>query len=158
MRSFYPRALPRLLIVLCAILIAACATPLGSDFDKPEVELVGLAPMSSENFEARFKLRLRVINPNSTAFDIEGMHYEVFLRDRKVLSGVSAQAVALPAYGETVVELEATASMLGSLGLLRDLMEQPPETGLPYRLKTKLSLAGMLTALRLETTGAMDLR
>lgn len=136
------------------VLATSCATPL-VDFDEPTVELVGLRPLPAEGLEARFGLRLRVQNPNTKALPIEGLAYQVYLREKKVLSGVSSQPVTIPAYGEEIVELEAGVGMLGSLALLRDLMAEPPDSGLPYRLETKLSLGGALRALRLNSEGVI---
>jgi len=136
------------------LLATACATPM-VDFDEPTVELVGLRPLPAEGLEARFGLRLRVQNPNTKALAIEGLAYQVYLREKKVLSGVSSQAVTVPAYGEEIVELEAGVGVLGSLALLRDLMDSPPDSGLPYRLETKLSLGGALRALRLNSDGVI---
>lgn len=149
---------PYLRILLPALLavLAACATP-SIDFDTPEVDLVGLRPMASSGMEARFAVQLRVINPNTTPLKIDGMHYQVYLRREKVLSGVSAERVRIPAYGDGLVALEASAGMLGSLALMRDLLANPPDSGLPYRLEVKLSVHGALRALRIDREGVLRL-
>ena len=151
-----PRTVPAIALATVLSLLTACATPL-TDFDTPEVDLVGLKPLASRGMEARFLLQLRVLNPNSSPLNIEGMHYQVFLREQGVLSGVSAEAVSIPAYSEGMVELETVGGLLGSLALLRDLMADPPEGGLPYRLEAKLSVARTLRALRIEREGLLQL-
>jgi LEA14-like dessication related protein len=146
----------RKLLPFALLLLSACTTPV-ADFDTPDIELLGLRPLPAEGLEARFLVRLRVVNPNTVPLEIEGIHYQVYLRERQVLSGVSAEVPVIPPYAEGIVELEAAAGVLGSLALLRDLMADPPDGGLPYRLQTKLSLAGTLRALRLEKDGVLDL-
>lgn len=150
------RLLLRLFPAVLVALPTACATP-PVDFDTPEVHLVGLRPMASSGMEARFAVRLRVINPNTTPLNVDGMHYQVFLREQKVLSGVSAEPLRIPAYEEGLAELEASAGMLGSLTLVRDLMNNPPDGGLPYRLEVKLSIGGTLRALRIDREGVLRL-
>lgn len=137
-------------------LLGACATPL-MDFDQPEVELVGLRPLPLQGMEARFLVQLRVLNPNAVPLNIDGMHYELFLREQRALSGVTAEAVRIPAYGEGKLELEAAAGMLGSLALVRNLLDNPPEGGLPYTLRAKLSMGGALRALRIQREGLLQL-
>jgi LEA14-like dessication related protein len=143
---------------LLLLALAGCATAPVSDFDTPQVELVGLQPLPPQKMEARFAVSLRVLNPNSVALDIEGVFYEIYLRDQKVLSGVSSQSAEIPAYGEGILELEASASMVRSLSLVRDLMEDPPDQGLPYTLKTKISLGNMPRAVRIEHKGLIGAR
>ncbi|MEQ8692603.1 MAG: LEA type 2 family protein [Pseudomonadales bacterium] len=151
-----PRFTLRILFAALLALLTACATPL-VDFDTPEVDLVGMRPIKSNGMEARFAVQLRVINPNTRPLNIDGLHYQVYLREQRALSGVSAEAVRIPAYGEGLVELEASAGMLGSLALLRDLMSNPPDSGLPYRLEVKLSVGGSLRALRIDREGVLRL-
>ena len=147
-----------LALLWLAMLLTACAG-LGSvsDFDEPDVELLGLEPMPSQGMEARFLVRLRIVNPNSTPLAIDGMAYEVFLRDSKVLSGVSNEGLDVGAFSEAVAELEVAAGMLGSLSLLSDLMANPVEGGMPYRLNTKLSRPGLGGTLRITREGTLDM-
>ncbi|GAB5412414.1 MAG: hypothetical protein Cons2KO_00170 [Congregibacter sp.] len=150
----------QLYALLLAILISAiqgCANlPIG-EFDEPEVELLGLEPIASQGLEARFLLRLRIVNPNDIALDVEGMAYEVFIRGSKVLTGVSNQALRVEPYSESIAELEVAAGMLDSLALIRDLLGNPPEGGLPYRLNAKISRKGILSTLRVSREGTIDL-
>ncbi|MFT7289474.1 MAG: LEA14-like dessication related protein [Halieaceae bacterium] len=145
------------LSVITAILLTGCASVGMSDYDEPEVELLALEPMASQGMEARFLLRLRIVNPNSIPLAIEGMAYEVYIRDSKVLSGVSNQALNVEPYSESIAELEVAAGMLGSLALIRDLMSNPVDGGLPYRLKAKLSRKGLGGAIRVSREGSIDL-
>lgn len=139
------------------VFISACAGIGLSDFDEPEVELIGLEPLPSTGMEARFLVRLRVVNPNSIPLSIDGMSYEVFIRDSKVFTGVSNEALNVEAYSEATAELEVAASVFGSLALLKDLMSQPPDNGLPYRLNAKLSRSGIGGAIRVSREGTLSL-
>lgn len=142
-----------LLTVTCAL--AACSTLTAPDFDEPEIRLVSVRPLSIENMEARFEIRLRVLNPNANDITITGLYTELFLQERRVLTGTSADRSRIPAYGEGEITLNAGIGMLDSMALVRELAEQRPATGLPYTLKTKLSVGGLPLALRLEHRGTL---
>lgn len=150
-RTFLPLALGALLTLL-----TGCAMS-PANFDAPEIDLAGLRPLTSRGMEARFALQLRVLNPNTLPLNIDGWHYQVYLRDERVLSGVSAEPVRIPGYGEDLVDLEASAGVLGSLALLRDLMSSPPESGLPYRLEVKMSVDRSPRPLRIQREGMLRL-
>lgn len=139
------------------LLLSGCASVGMLDFDEPEVELLALEPLPSQGLEARFLVKLRVVNPNSIPLEINGMSYDVFIRDSKVLSGVSNEGLKVGAYSESVAELEVAAGMFGSLALIRDLMSNPTDGGLPYKLNAKLSRSGLGGAIRVSREGTIDL-
>ncbi len=141
-------------LVLSAAL-AGCSSLPQQDFDRPVIELLSLRPIAADAMEARFEIKLRVLNPNDFALDVEGLYFEVFLRDRQVLSGVSSRPTRIAAFGEGVLTVEAGIGMLNSIRLIRELAEEPSREGLPYRLKTKLSLGNIPTAVRIEQAGVL---
>jgi LEA14-like dessication related protein len=146
------------ILLLCTLaLVAGCANVGVLDFDEPEVELLALEPLPSQGMEARFLVRLRIVNPNSIPLEIEGMAYDISIRDSKILSGVSNQAMKVGAYDEGVAELEVAAGMFGSLALLRDLMSNPVAGGLPYKLNAKLSRRGLGGTLRVSREGQINI-
>ncbi len=144
--------------VLLIALTSACASLTDVvDFDDPEVELLSLEPMAAQGLEARFLVRLRIVNPNGIPLDIDGMAYDVYLRDNKVLSGVSNEPISVGAYSEGTASLEVAAGMLGSLALIRDLMGSSAGEGLPYRLDAKISRKGLGGAIRVSREGNLNM-
>jgi LEA14-like dessication related protein len=143
--------------VVGATLMAGCAGVGLEEFDEPDVELLSLQPLRGQGMEARFLLRLRIVNPNPVRLAIDGMAYDVFLRETKVLSGASNREVIVDAYSEGIADLEVAAGMLGSLALLRDLLGDPPDGGLPYRLEAKISRKGIGGSMRVTREGVLDL-
>ncbi len=141
------------LLAVCAL--SACSTVRPPEFDEPEIRLLSLRPLAIENMEARFEIRLRVLNPNPVAINVEGLYTEVYLQQRRVLSGTSTSGSRVPAYGEGELTLTAGIGMLDSIALVRELAERRPSGGLPYTLKTKLSVSGLPLALRLEHRGTL---
>ncbi|MEO0438070.1 MAG: LEA type 2 family protein [Pseudomonadota bacterium] len=145
------------LLLLTLWLLNACSSLPLTDFDEPEIELLGLTPVVSDGIEARFRVKLRVVNPNDVELSVRGLAYDLVIRERKLFTGVSNEQIDIAAFGETVVDLEVAAGVLNSLALIRDLMSSPPADGLPYRLDVKLSLAGVGPALRVSRDGVIDL-
>ncbi|WOJ97327.1 LEA type 2 family protein [Congregibacter brevis] len=137
--------------------LVGCAGMGALDFDEPEVELLGLEPLPSQGLEARFLVKLRIVNPNSIPLAIDGIAYDVSIRGSKVLSGVSNDGISVGAYSESTAELEVAAGMFGSLALVRDLMSNPVDGGLPYKLNAKLSRSGIGGAIRVSKEGTIDL-
>ena len=60
----------------------------------------------------RLTLRLRVQNPNALAIDYDGIDVKLDLNGKTVARGVSDQSGSVPRYGESVVALPVTISML----------------------------------------------
>ena len=145
------------LSALLVVLISGCANLPLADFDEPQVELMGLEPLPSQGMEARFLVKLRIVNPNSVPLEIDGMAYDLYLRDNKVFSGVSNEGLSVEAYGESTAELEVAAGVFGSLSLIRDVLSNPPADGMPYRLNAKLSRSGIGGAIRVTKEGTLNL-
>ncbi len=129
-------------ITLCGVfglllLLAGCAG-LGRQFEAPEVQLVQFRPLPSEGFEQRFAMKLRVLNPNDKALELDGLYYTVKLQGHKVVSGVSSQLPTIPAYGEGTVELEAATSLIGGFRVLSEWLSDPGRP-VAYELETRLS-------------------
>jgi LEA14-like dessication related protein len=143
----------RTLSVLCLLTLAASCATLSPDFDKPVVEVVGLQPIKGSGLEARFRISLRIVNPNEADLQVKGIYYELDIQGSRLMSGASSEAATVPGYGEAVVELEGSASVLGSLGLIRKLMTEPPKDGIDYELSAKISLGNMPRAVRVKQAG-----
>ena len=143
--------------VIATLLGAGCATVGLDPFDDPDIELLALEPLESRGLEARFLLRLRIVNPNSIALEIDGLAYQVYLREKKVLAGASNQPVRIDAYSEGQAAVEVAAGMMGSLALIQDLMQNPIDGAIPYRLDAKISRKGLGGSMRVSREGLLDL-
>ncbi|EED32147.1 hypothetical protein NOR53_3117 [gamma proteobacterium NOR5-3] len=146
-----------LAFLFSSLLLSGCASIGVLDFDDPEIELLALEPLPSQGMEARFLVKLRIVNPNAIPLEVDGMAYDVFIRDSKILSGVSNEGLKVAAYSESVAKLEVAAGMFGSLALIRDLLSNPADGGLPYKLNAKLSRSGLGGAIRVSREGTIDL-
>lgn len=106
--------------------------------DPPRMSLVGLALEHADLFEQRYRLRLRLQNPNDREISIKGMDYELFLNGSPFAHGVSAHSTTLPPYGEVVAELDVVSTLSNMLEQLRSLGETE---ALSYRLVGNIKLS-----------------
>ncbi|MFW5969729.1 MAG: LEA type 2 family protein [Halofilum sp. (in: g-proteobacteria)] len=130
------RTVRLLLLVLSVTLLAGCATfrP-----EAPEVRLVDLSIDSVGLFEQRYRLALRMRNPNDRDLDIESLRFDLALAGRPFADGVSTEGFSLPAGGEERVELVVRSDLGSVLDLLSDWADG--NRALPYRLSGDARLA-----------------
>jgi LEA14-like dessication related protein len=118
MRTAWYRPLRALLL---GAALAGCQSFDPASVQPPNISLADLGVRELGMFEQRYVVRLRVQNPNPHALPITGMAYRVKLNNAEFGRGVSRQAVTVPAYGETVVELDLVSSLWQLFERVRDL-------------------------------------
>ena len=99
------------LLTAAALAMAACAS--FQHTDPPKVTVVGIDPMEGEGLEARMQLKLRVQNPNNAPIDYNGTFVELYVANKSFASGVSNESGTVPAFGEAVIAVPVTISVLG---------------------------------------------
>src|SRR3954463_9658027 len=131
------RALCRAVFVaFAALLIAGCAMLPG--FDPVRVTVAGVEPLASEGLEWRMLVKLRVQNPNETAIDYDGVSVKLEVLDHTFASGVSSAGGSIPRFGESVVGVPVTVSVVDIVSrAMRMTRETLPER-MSYRLEGKL--------------------
>jgi LEA14-like dessication related protein len=126
------------LLVAVALSLTGCAA--FQHTDPPQVTVVGVEPAQSEGLEARMQLKLRVQNPNSTPIDFHGVFVELDVLNKSFATGVSNESGTVPAFGETVVGVPVSVSMLG---LVRDAIGMMGSGKMPdkvsYEMRGKLN-------------------
>jgi LEA14-like dessication related protein len=137
--------------IVAAALSGGCAalSPLS---EPPRVVLVDLQLAGSTVLEQRYLLTLRVQNPNATPLDIDGLSLELALNHQPFLSGVSDQAVVVPAYGEALTRLEASSTLLGIVRQV-EALERTGSGRFSYELNGGISLRGYPGAVRFSHRG-----
>ncbi len=124
-------------LLACVVLLASSCALFDRAYEKPAVHLVKIEALSSRGLEQRFRVDLKIINPNSAGLRISGMSYTLKLNGEKVVKGVTGQVSAIPAHSETTVQVEAATNILAGLRLISSLLDQPGRV-LHYELETKL--------------------
>lgn len=143
----------RALILALPAFVAGCASL--SMRDPISVHVAGLESMPGEGMEARFLLKLRVLNPNSDPVPYDGVYVALDLGGTNLATGVSDREGILPRYGEALFEIPVSVSVIG---VLRQAFALTGGDGrrIPYALRGKLAGAGF-GGVRFEARGEVEL-
>lgn len=153
-----PARAGRLRLVACAALVlglASCAA-LTPGLEAPRVSLAGLEIEELELFEQRYRLRLRMQNPNDAEMPIAGMDFRLHLNDVEFASGLSDQRITLPAYGEQVIDMRVTSDVTSVIGQWQKFERGELRT-FSYRLSGHVRLLHRALKYPFEHRGEIDL-
>jgi LEA14-like dessication related protein len=120
--------------------------------DPVQVTVAGIESVPGQGMELRMLVKLRVQNPNDAPIDYDGVYVKIDVMDRTFASGVSDARGTVPRYGEAIVEVPITASMLRTMYNLFSLMDGKRQDRLTYRLEGKLN-GPLLGSTRFEASG-----
>jgi LEA14-like dessication related protein len=143
------------LIAAGALALAGCAA--FPHTDPPNVTVVGVEPAQGEGLEMRMQLKLRVQNPNPAPIDFNGVYVDLKVLDKSFASGVSNESGIVPAFGETVIGVPVSVSMMGILSEAMGLMgsKSLPDK-VSYELHGKLNTTSN-GSVRFDSKGEMAL-
>jgi hypothetical protein len=117
---------------------------------------VDIEPAASEGLEARMQLKLRVLNPNSTPIEFSGIFVELKVLGKSFASGVSDQSGTVPSFGETVIGVPVSVSVMGVVGQALGLLGGKLPDKVTYEMNGKLNSATSGT-LRFKSQGELAL-
>ena len=139
--------------VVLLLLLAGCAG-MGVRSEPPRVTLVNLEPVSVTLWEQKYRIQLRVQNPNPEPLAIRGMHYSLALNGKDFMDGVRGQAVVVPAFSDQVVDTEGVTSLFGYLRQIQALQQGELES-LRYRVSGRISLQEGFTGVPFDYEGEL---
>jgi LEA14-like dessication related protein len=126
--------------------------------DPLQVTVGGVEPMQGEGLELRMLVKLRVQNPNDAQIDFDGTYVKLTVQGKTFATGVSDAKGSVPRFGETVIEVPVTVSMLNVMrhviGAMDD--ETAPPDKVRYSLEGKLHGTGF-SSLRFKSQGEFTL-
>jgi LEA14-like dessication related protein len=105
------------LAVCATVLLGACST-LPTNLVAPKVDLVGIQMMSTDMFAQKFRVRMKVVNPNDLELPVKGLEYQILLMGDSFAEGNSMDRFVLPANGEAEFDMIVTTNFVSSLGRL----------------------------------------
>ena len=156
-RFHHARALAALFVLfLASLMLAGCAS---LAYREPvRINVVGLEPIPGEGMEMRFKVKLRVQNPNETAIDFDGLALDLDLNGRPFDSGVSDHSGSVARFGEALTEIPVSVSAIAvvrqALGVIGGADDAKAEV--PYALRGRLA-GGLLGGMRFSDSGTLKL-
>ena len=137
------------------MLVHGCATVM-PDLDPPKVSVDSVESIDSASGAPRFKIRLRVANPNQQTLDIAGISYGIEILDEEVVSGVTNDVPVIEGYSEEVVTLEAGLQVFQLVRLVTKLGGSG-SGALEYKFTAKIDFRGLVPTQRIEEKGELSL-
>ncbi len=104
-------------LLLAVGLLAGCAG-LGTKLESPKVSILGVQTLTTDMFAQKFKVRLKVENPNDLELKVTGLEYQILLMGDSFAEGNSTDRFLLPAKGEAEFDMNVTTNFVSSLGRL----------------------------------------
>lgn len=144
----------RLTGCLAALLVLAGCTALPG-IEAPSVRVVGLVPLESSALEQRFRVDLRVTNPNGFDLDTNGVDFQLDINGSRFARGVANVDTVIPARGDAVLPVTVSTSLFD---IARQVMSATRSDALSYEISGKLSRRGALwPSLPFSHSGSIDL-
>lgn len=149
------RPIRRLFLLGLLAALAGCAGLLQRPAS-PHVTLADLQVLEIGLFEQRYRVELRIQNPNDHPLAVRGMDFSLDLNGRDFASGVTPRAFSVPAYGEQRVAVDVVSNLARVFEQLRDLGRAQTRL-LSYRLAGNLHLADSPLRLPFQYAGELSL-
>jgi len=140
-------------------LLAGCAG-LVTKPERPEVTVASITLVEPGLLEQRYRVQLRVQNPNNFDLPIDGVQMRLELNSQPFVTAVSAVPVTVPRFGSALVDIDAVSTLARLLHQLKEITSGKTETvryklagkvhlsqpsiELPFTQEGEISLAGLL--------------
>ncbi len=137
------------------LLLAACAG-VESYRDPIRVTVSEIRVLESTLLEQLYLVTLRIQNHNDQPIAITGGSFDLEINGKDFGSGVTDQAVTVPAYSDAKVEVRMVSTVFGVLRFIQGMSERTDRT-LQYQITGRLSAEGTLGGLPFREQGEISL-
>jgi LEA14-like dessication related protein len=127
-------------VAFAALLLGGCASLTRTD--PVQVTVAGIESLPGEGLEMRLLVKLRVQNPNDAPIEYDGVYVKLDVLGRTFATGVSDAGGAVPRFGETVIAVPVSVSVLRMASHALGLLDGRPVDRIDYDLEGKLNAAG----------------
>ncbi|PKM31161.1 MAG: hypothetical protein CVV07_03080 [Gammaproteobacteria bacterium HGW-Gammaproteobacteria-11] len=142
------------LLIVTLLWLSGCAI-LRPSYTKPEISLANVEMLKANLWEQNFRLQLRVDNPNNRNLPIRGMHYQIYINDARLATGVTNQPFDVPAYGSEYFELNVRSNLWRHIADLVKMVER--QQPVSYRIEGHIRTGFFLSpAITLQEKGTLD--
>ncbi len=153
--KFQSHRLAPALLLLATLMLAACASM--PSRDPLQVSVAGIESLPGEGMELRLLVKLRVQNPNDAPVEFNGVSLNLEVMGRDFASGVSDQAGTVPRFGEAVIAVPVTVSVLRMARQVLGMLDGKPVDKVTYSLTGKLNGASLFGTQRFKSQGEFEL-
>lgn len=144
----------RLLLVLCALALAACSgLPWNTLAPKVSVAEVSIKRLGWT--EQHFDVGLRVSNPNDFDLRIEALEFELELNGRPFATGQSRASTLIPASASALLQVDALMQTGDLIQQIKSLPGDAWQAGVPYRIKGRVKTDRSSNWLPFDRTGVV---
>ncbi|MFO1401901.1 MAG: LEA type 2 family protein [Steroidobacteraceae bacterium] len=144
------------MLSLAVLALGACAAL--QPGEPLQVSVAGIESLPGEGLELRMLVKLRVQNPNDAPFLGDGAQLcNSTCSTGRSRDGVGDAHGSVPRFGESVIAVPVTVSVLRMVGQAIGLLDGKPVDKVTYAMRGKLSGTG-LRAARFRSQGELDLR
>jgi LEA14-like dessication related protein len=142
-------------LLLTALMLSACASMPSKD--PLQVSVAGIESMPGEGMELRLLVKLRIQNPNDAPVEFNGISLSLDVMGRDFASGVSDQAGTVPRFGEAVVAVPVTVSLMRMARQVIGMLDGKPVDKVTYSLTGKLNGVSLFGTQRFSSKGELEL-
>jgi LEA14-like dessication related protein len=142
-------------LLLAALMLSACASMPSKD--PLQVSVAGIEPMPGEGMELRLLVKLRIQNPNDAPIEFNGVALNLDVMGRDFASGVSDQAGTVPRFGEAIVAVPVTVSLMRMARQVIGMLDGKPVDKVTYSLSGKLNGVSLFGTQRFSSQGELEL-
>jgi LEA14-like dessication related protein len=145
------------LVLIAPLLLAfaGCATLSGLE-ESPRVSLAALKSLAVEGFEQRYRIKLRVGNPNRQPLVVQNVSFRLYLNDEPFADGVGPADVTIAPFSDALLTVDVTSNLYR---LFRQVQRFPgrEDYSVHWRVKGSLARAGYGARIPFESEGQLDL-
>jgi LEA14-like dessication related protein len=141
--------------LLATLMLTGCASM--PQHDPLQVSVAGVESLPGEGMELRLLVKLRVQNPNDASIEYDGVSLNLDVMGRDFASGVSDQAGTVPRFGEAVIAVPVTVSLMRMARQVLGMLDGKPVDKVTYSLSGKLNGASMFGTQRFTAKGELEL-
>ncbi len=149
------RSILNLIMLLGTVLaVSACANL--PTTEPPAMSVIDVRIEEAAVLEQKYKIKVRVQNPNGHDLVVTGIKYELDLNGEPFLRGVSGLEFTVSRYGEAVTEVSGISTLFSFIRQIEALQAGAVKE-LRYRLHGKLSIRDRIFRLPFDYTGRLTL-
>jgi len=142
------------LLIVALFTLGGCASL--PNRDPIQVTVAGMESLPGEGMEVRMLVKLRVQNPNQSPIDFTGAYVKLEVLDKTFASGVSSESGTVPAFGEAIVAVPVTVSVLRMVRQVAGMLDGKPVEKVTYEMSGKLN-GGVFNTERFVARGEFEL-
>jgi len=124
--------------------------------DPVQVTVADIESLPGEDLEMRMLIKLRVQNPNDVPLEYDGVYVRLEVLDKTFATGVSDERGSIPRFGESVVSVPVSVSMLRVAMQALRMIDGKPVDKVNYKLEGKLD-GPMFGSTRFQAKGEFAL-